>query len=76
MTFEIKPQPGAMMQCRSVGESLAALAKLFTACDKELGENTVLMLERASTGDDGALKFDVLCVRREHNAPAARRRKK
>lgn len=65
ITFRITPESGAMLQARDVGAALTAFAKLLIAADKELGQKTVVMLERVSTDADGSMNFDAICIRKK-----------
>ena len=73
MRFALKPMPGEFMTAQVIGNSLAAFGDLLIASGKQLGANTVVLVEKMENGlDPGSIDIHLLAAR----GPAFDERKK
>lgn len=73
LRYAIKPMPGEYMTAQVVGATLKGIADLLVASGKDLGANSVVLVEKIENGlDPGAIDFHLLVTR----GPAFDERKK
>lgn len=63
MSFRLSPAPGELLDIQTLVGSAGAFGKLLVAVGKDLGYNTVVLVDRIFTEEDGALRIDVMIAR-------------
>lgn len=63
MSFSLTPAEGSLMTADHIGGILTAMHKLIVAVSRDMGVKATTLVEKVSTGDDGAIQVDFAIVR-------------
>lgn len=63
MSFRLSPGQGELLDIQTFAQSAGAFGKLLVGIGRDIGVNTVVLVERLVTEDDGSLRVDVLIAR-------------
>lgn len=63
IAIAITPAAGEMFDLKTIGGTLTNFAKLLEAVGKEVGQKTIVLLERVEANSDGGLTFHAIVCR-------------